>query len=130
MAINRSRGSHAAQNNVDGIASNGSDWVATVVLTDENGAQLTDVDADTWQMQIRENDTDTSALVTFSTADGTLTVTEGASETTLAIDVPQATIADLDGDYVIDVVSKAASGSRLTHRAHGNLTVRNAPIEF
>jgi hypothetical protein len=130
MALNRSRDSHAAQNTVSGLVSNGATWYETIILTDENGDQLVDVDADTWQFQFRCDAGSDSADLTLSTTDGTLTVTEGASSTTLLINVPQATISDLEGEYVADLVSKAASGSRLTHRAHGIVTFRSDPIAF
>lgn len=120
---------HAAQNTVNGVASNGSDWVLDVVITDQNGDPLTGVDGDTWQFQIRSDERESSTVKTFSTG-STLTVTEAEGQTTLSIAIPQASISDLCGDYIIDIVSKATSGGRLTHRAHGQLTVKNAPIEF
>ena len=130
MAINRSRESHAAQNTVTGLISNGATWYETITLTDETGAQLTGVAADTWQFQFRADAGSDTADLTLSTVGGTLTVTEGASSTTLLINVPQATIDDMEGEYVADLVSKDSSDSRLTHRAHGIVTFRSDPIAF
>lgn len=130
MALSRSRDTHAAQNTVTGLVSNGVTWVETVILTDQDGAQLTDVDADTWQFQFRADPESDSADLTLTTADGTLTVTEGASQTTLAINCAQSSLTNLEGDYVADLVSKAVADSRLTHRAHGIVTFRSDPIAF
>lgn len=129
MAITRTNGSHGAQNNVNGIISNGATWYETVLLTDENGDPLTGVDADTWQFQFRCDPSSDSADLTLTTADGTLTITESTT-TTMLINVPQASLADLDGDYTADLVSKAASDNRLIHRAHGTVTFRTDPIAF
>lgn len=126
MAINRSHQSHAAQNTVSGIVSNGATWYETIVLTDENGDPLTGVDADLWEFRFRcDGDSDTADL-TLTTTDGTLTVTE-STETTLLINVPVASISNLVGDYVADLKSTASVGGRITHRAHGVVTFRNDP---
>jgi len=130
MALNRARDIHAAQNTVRGIVSNGATWYETVLLTDENGAQLTGVSSDTWQFQFRKDPTSDAADLTLSTTAGTLTVTEGASTTTLLINVAQSALDDMEGDYVADLVSKATGDSRLTHRAHGIVTFRADPIAF
>lgn len=129
MAISRSAGSHGAQNNVNGVISNGVTWYETVTLTDENGDPLTGVDADTWQFQFRSDPSSDSADLTLSTTGGTLTITESTT-TTMLINVPQASLSSLEGDYTADLVSKAASDGRLIHRAHGIVTFRNDPISF
>lgn len=129
MALQRARDTHAAQNTVTGLVSNGVTWVETIILTDEDGNQLTGVASDTWQFQFRCDPQNDSADLTLSTTDATLTVTEGATQTTLAISVPQDSLSALEGDYVADLVSKTGAGV-LTHRAHGTVTFRNDPIAF
>lgn len=129
MATSRTSSSHGAQNNVSGIISNGATWYETVVMTDQNGDPLTGVDADTWQFQFRCNPDSQSPDLTLTTADGTLTITESTT-TTMLINVPQASLANMVGDYTADLVSKAASDGRLTHRAHGLVTFRNDPVAF
>lgn len=132
-SMSRGAGSHAAQCSVSGTVSNGVTWYETILLTDENGDQLTDVDDHTWQFQFRryeDNESADSSDLTLSTTAGTLTVTEGAETTTLVINVPQADLASLEGDYIADLVSKDPANSRLTHRAHGIITFREDPIAF
>lgn len=121
---------HGAQNNIAGVLSNGAAWYQTISLTDENGSPLTGVNADTWQFQFRCSSEDTSTILALSTTDGVLTVTEGADSTTMLINAPQSSLASMDGDYTVDLVSKAVSDGRLTHRAHGIVTFRNDPIAF
>lgn len=123
-------GAHAADNTVGGVISNGATWYETFQVKDQNGDDVTGLTSDTFQFQFRCSEDDDSAELTLSTTDGTLSVSESGGVTTVTINVPQATIADMDGDYVADLVSKAASNSRLTHRAHGVVTFRNSPIEF
>jgi hypothetical protein len=129
MALTRSPSNHAAQNSVTGTISNGVTWYETVILTDQDGVQLTGVDADIWQLQLRcDERSDTTDLV-LSTSDGTLTITEGAEQTTMLIDCAQSRLDSLEGDYVIDIVSKDSDG-RLTHRAHGVITIQESPVAF
>lgn len=129
MSLNRARDTHAAQNTVSGLISNGATWSETVILTDQNGAQLTGVASDTWQFQFRLDPEASAAELTLSTTAGTLAVTEGASSTTLTILASQSSISALEGDYAADLVSKTAGGT-ITHRAHGIVTFRADPIAF
>ena len=128
--MRRSAGSHAADNHVTGVISNGATWYETFQIKDQNGDDVTGLTSDTFQFQFRSSEDDDSAELTLSTTAGTLSVAESDGVTTVTINVPQATISNMDGDYVADLVSKAASDSRLTHRAHGVVTFRNDPIAF
>ena len=131
MAFSRtSTSEHAAHNTVSGVVSNGVTWVETVILTDQDGNQLTGVASDTWQFQFRCNEHNKATDLTLSTTDGTLTINEGDTQTTLNINVPQGTISGMCGDYVADLVSKAASDGTLTHRAHGLVTFRDSPVAY
>ena len=129
LARNRLNTDHSAQNNLEGFVSNGSDWSETLTIVDEDGDQVTGVGSDEWRMQFRPAELDTAATLTLTTTDSTLTITVGTT-TTLAIACPQASLTNLIGDYIVDIVSKAASDDALTHRAHGVVTFRNAPLAF
>lgn len=119
---------NAAQNIVSGFVSNGVTWVEDVLIVDGNGAQVTGISSDTFQFQFRKERDGASSLVLSTTA-GTLTITEGATQTTLSINVPQSSLSALTGDYFADLVSKTAGGT-LTHRAHGIITFLYDPIAF
>lgn len=120
---------HGAPYTISGVVSRNADWIESALLFDADGNQLTGVSADTWQLQLRCSEEDTSAALTLSTTAGTLTVTEGAT-TSLAIDCPKASMASLDGDYIADLVSKDSVTSDLTHRAHGVISFKTSPISF
>lgn len=130
MATARNTGPHGADNTVSGFISNGSTWVETILLTDQDGSPLTGIDSDEWRLQLREDEESTSAVLTLSTTDGTLDIAVETDRTLFSINVPQASLSDLEGDYVLDIVSKAASDETLRHIAHGVLTVRNDPIAY
>lgn len=125
----RGAGGHAAQNDVSGRISNGVTWYEDVKLVDQDGNQITGVDLDIWQFQFRKIRTDAADL-TLSTTAGTLTITEGATETILGIRAAQSVVSEMAGDYFADLVSKAASDDRLIHRAHGIVTFLDDPIAF
>lgn len=122
-------GGHSAQNTVSGEISNGATWYEDITITDDNGNQVTGIEDDEFQFQFRSEREGTADL-TLSTSGGELTVVEGASSTVLQIRVAQSALANMAGDYFADLVSKAASDSRLIHRAHGIVTFRNDPIAF
>lgn len=135
--LSRGAGGHGARSTITGTISNGVTWYEDVAITDENGNQVTGIDTDEFQLQIREN-RDSTAIKTFSTTDGagfgsatdTLTINEGASTTTLEIRISQADIDSLCGDYFIDLVSKAAADDRLIHWGHGMVSFTEDPVEF
>lgn len=128
--MRRGAGNHAADNHVTGVVSNGATWYETFQIKDQNGDDVTGLTSDTFQFQLRCSEDDDSADLTLTTADGTLAVSESGGVTTVTINVPAASLSEMDGDYIADLVSKAASDSRLTHRAHGVVTFRNDPISF
>ncbi len=126
LAPNKRRSSNPAQMTVSGSISNGADWVETLTIVDQDGAQVTGVGSDTWQIQLRDDPDDTAADLTLSTADD-LTITVGAT-TTLDIAASTSTVSALDaGDYTIDIASQTAGGVT-THRGHGRITVFGSPI--
>lgn len=128
--MRRGSGAHAADNTVAGTVSNGATWYETFQIKDQNGDDVTGLSSDTFQFQFRCSERDDSAVLTLSTTAGTLSVAESSGVTTVTINVPAASLSSMEGDYIADLVSKAASDSRLTHRAHGVVTFRNDPISF
>lgn len=120
---------HAAQQDLSGVISRGATWSETITIVDANGDQVTGVGSDEFRLQLRKYPEDEAVDLDLTTGDSELTVTVGGSSTTLAISAAQSTLSGLDvGDYVCDIVS--LSGSTLTHRAHGTVTVTNSPIAF
>lgn len=128
--MRRGSNSHAADNHVSGVVSNGATWYETFQIKGQNGDNVTGLTSDTFQFQFRCSGDDDSAELTLSTTAGTLSVAEADGATTVTINVPASSLSSMEGDYVADLVSKAASGGRLTHRAHGVVTFRNDPISF
>ena len=135
MPINSSRrsaGDTAARCIIDGEISNGVTWVEDVEITEDGTAIAGTPTSWTWTLTLRE-DYNTSAIFTATTSNY-LTITQGTDSTTLAIRVPKASIADLKGEYIIDL--KSLDGSDLTadsaglskHWGHGIVTVRNEPV--
>lgn len=136
MAVGRTSrsGDTGAQALLSGTISNGASWYEDVAMTEDGTAISGSPASWTWTMTFREEDTDDSAVLTLTTATGGgLTVTQGATETTLAIRVAKASLSDLDGDYVVDLKSLDTSDTtydsagRTRHWAHGIVTVRNEP---
>lgn len=127
LSPNRRQAANPAQMTISGSISNGSDWVETITITDADGAQITGVGSDTFALQFRDDPEDTAVDLSLTTATE-LTVTVGASTTTIAISADQATVSALDpGIYTVDLVSETSGGAS-THRAHGKVTVFGAPI--
>lgn len=128
LAPNLRRSSNPAQMTISGSISNGADWVETITITDQNGDQVTGVGSDTFELQFRCWPQDMTADVSFTTSSGDLTVTVGASSTTIAINVDAGDLSGLTaGDYEVNLVSEDSSGVS-THRAHGRVTVFGSPI--
>lgn len=128
------RGDSSAHAILSGTISNGVTWYEDVLMTEDGTAISGSPQNWTWTMTFRENFTDDSAVLTLTTASGEgLTISQGASSTTLQIRVAKADLADLDGDYVVDLKSLNTSDTtydsagRSRHWAHGIVTVRNEP---
>ena len=119
---------------LSGSISNGVTWYEDVAMT-EDGTAISGTPASwTWTMTFRESLEDDSAVLTLTTAaSGGLTISQGADATTLQIRVAKATIAPLEGDYIVDLKSLDTtdttydSAGRSIHWAHGVVTVRNEP---
>lgn len=124
-------GAHAI---LSGTISNGASWYEDVAMT-EDGAAISGSPASwTWTMTFRESTEDDTAVLTLTTAaSGGLTVTQGVTETTLAIRVSKSSISALEGDYILDLKSLDTSDTtydsegRSRHWAHGQVSVRNEP---
>lgn len=128
LTPNLRRSSNPAQMSISGSVSGGADWVETITITDQNGDQVTGVGSDTFVIQLRCAPEDTAPDISFSTSNSDLTVTVGASSTTIAISVDAGDLSGLiPGDYIIDLVSET-SGGVSTHRGHGRISVFNSPI--
>lgn len=127
LAPNLRRSSNPAQMSISGSISNGTDWVETITITDQDGAQVTGVGSDTFELQFRSWPDDLITFVSFTTG-GDMTVTVGASSTTIAINIDQSDLSGLcPGDYTVDLVSEDSSGVS-THRGHGQVTVFGSPV--
>lgn len=125
--MRRGAGNHAADNTVSGVISAGATWSETATIKDQNGDDVTGLTGHSFQFQFRRCSDDSPDL-TLSTAEGTLSISESEGVTTLTINVPQASLSSMCGDYIADLASK--TGSTITHRAHGIVTFRNDPVAF
>lgn len=114
---------------ISGVVSNNATWDEYIYFARSgDGLDLTGL---TFQLQLRECPNGTSAVLTLSTTDGQLVITDDTDEnpTILRINVPYSTISGLRGDYIADLVSKDGDG-KLTHWANGIVTFTQAPIAF
>jgi hypothetical protein len=112
---------------ISGTISNGATFRQDLEIK-ENGTFITDAPTFEWRMTFRK-DGDSPDL-TLSTTDGTLTVTNGADATNVAIVVAYTALSALEGDYICDLASLDTSTTPddLVHWAHGVVTFRYEPI--
>lgn len=124
----RQVGQTGAKGLISGMVSNGATWWQDLSIT-EDGTVITDADDWVWRMTFRKKVGDDPDL-TLTTADGTLTVSQGASATTIQIRVVYTALADLDGDYICDLASLDTSTTpdKLVHWAHGTVTFLDEPV--
>lgn len=131
MAISttvRGAGQTGARGILSGVIPNGATWWENVEIT-EDGTVVASADTWVWRMTIRE-DYDDSPVLTLTTADGTLTISQGSSSTTLQIRVAHTSLSDINGDYIVDLASMDTSTTpdRVIHWAHGIVTFRYEPV--
>lgn len=125
MASSRGSAPNPADNTVIGTIDIGETWKDDIAMT-LNGEPLTDVDDHVWTLTLYR-EPGASADLELSTADATLTVTEGAS-TLLSIRCASSRLSSLCGTYCIDVWSEDAGEtidgeSRKILRARGTASV-------
>lgn len=129
MTVRVDAGGSGALFEISGTVSNNATWDELIYFF-ENGSGM-DISDKSFQIQIREDSPDTSALVTLSTAAGDLVITndDGGNPTILRINVPYTAISSLQGDYIVDLVSKD-SNNTLVHFGHGVVLFRQSPVAF
>lgn len=132
LSPNLRRSSNPAQMSISGGISTGADWNETITITDGDGAQVTGVSSDDFELQFRSwplcPPSDILSYLTLTSSGGDLTVTEGASATTIAISVDAGDLSGLyPGDYQVDLISESSAGTS-THRGSGRVTVFGSPI--
>jgi hypothetical protein len=128
MSLARTAGSSGALFTMAGEISNNVTWDEYIYfLEDGTGMVLTGL---SFQLQFREGEGE-DAVLTLSTSGGELVITndDASSPTILRINVPYTTISGLDGEYIVDLVSKDVS-DKLTHWAHGVVMFRSNPVAF
>lgn len=122
ITVARTNGRVGYRYQITGEVSKNSIWSQTLDFpSDGNSLTLTGLAV---QITFRNLKTDASAVLTLSTADGQVTVTDADTLTILA------SADDLSGldtsPYVVDIATQ--SGSDVTHLAHGEqIMVRNNP---
>ena len=123
-------GTTGAHGIIRGSISNGATWYKDLLIT-ENGTAIAGTPASwVWQLNLRSFP-DNTVVLGLTTADGTLTVSQGATATTIQIRVVYTTMNGIDpGNYLIDLASldDTATPARLIHWAHGVVTVRHEPV--
>ena len=125
----RQPGQTGARGMISGVISNGATWWEDVELT-EDGTVITSADTWVWRMTFRESGNEDSTVLTLTTADSTLTISQGADATTLQIRVAYTALSAMEGDYICDLASLDTSTTpdKVVHWASGVVTFRNEPI--
>lgn len=125
-------GNTAARGIISGEISNGATWIEDIEIT-EDGTAIAGTPASwTWTLTLRE-DSETTAILTLTTTDSTLSISQGTDATTLQIRCPQSSLTNLRDDYIIDIRSQdtsdvtVESGGKIIHWAHGSVTMLNEP---
>lgn len=126
MAATSRLGNSSARFNVNGVVSSGASWIETYNFQVDGEVIDDDADVWTWQFNFRKC-YDGAPDLSLSTADGTLTVTNGDDATSFAINAPPTILAAMEGDYIADIAYEDGDGNRV-HWAHGMVTFRNEPI--
>lgn len=112
--------STAADFLVNGELSNGATWQETFTLSID-GAEITNADTSSWRFIFKKCD---GGSVDLTLSSGTeITITQNTTETIFVIDCPQSSLANLCGDYFVDLVQK--DGSDIFHRMNGRMTVND-----
>lgn len=124
----RQVGQTGARGLISGTISNGATIWEDVEIT-EDGTVIANADTWEWRMTFRETDDDAPAL-TLSTTDGTLTIAQGATATTLQIRVVYTALSAIEGDYICDLASldTTTTPDKLVHWGHGMVTFRDEPV--
>lgn len=125
MPVTPRNGRSSARFIISGYVSTGASWIEQYSFQ-VDGAAIADADTFEWQFNFRTAYGDAPSL-SLSTTDGTLTITQGADSTTIAISVPYSSLSSLEGDYIADLAYTDGSSNRF-HWAHGTVTFRNEPI--
>lgn len=121
-----SRHGTGAKGIISGTVSNGATWRETLEIA-ENGTFITGAPTFVWRMIFSKDGT---PELTLSTADGTLTVTNGSDSTSIAIVVAYTSLSALEGDYDCNIASLDTSTNPddLVHWANGVVTFRDEPL--
>lgn len=114
-----------AQFLLNGTVSTGATWSESYSFS-VSGAPITDADDFTWQFNFRPS-YEEAVVLSLSTTDATLTITQGGEATALGIAAPYTSLSALDGDYIADIVYETVAGARV-HFAHGIVTFRYEPL--
>lgn len=124
IALSPARKFSAARYTMVGELSQNADWVQTLELpADGNTVSIT---GQSIEITFRENDTDTSSVLTISTADSQISITDAD---TIAINATADVMSALDqGRYVVDMASSNAGV--ITNWAHGVIAVQASPVNF
>lgn len=117
-------GRTGAKGIIDATVSNGADWIESFKI-DVAGAQISGADTSVWQLNVRDDSG--TVVLTATTADSTLTVTQNTTYTLFDISVAQADIDDLEGDYTLDLAEQTAA-SKIVHWLHGTISFYDEPV--
>lgn len=121
IALARQKKFSGARYSIIGELSRYAEWVQTLELpADDNTVSIS---GQTVEITFREREDDTSAILTVSTTDSQITITDAD---TLSISVDYTVISALVLDeYVVDL--RSSVGGVITHWGHGIVPVRQNP---
>jgi hypothetical protein len=124
IALSPARKFSGARYTLVGVLSQNADWVQTLELpADGSSVSIT---GQTVQITFRECEDDSSAVLTVSSTDSQISITDAD---TLAISVTATVMSALTKSrYVVDLASSV--GGVVTHWAHGVVPVETAPVSF
>lgn len=129
---------NSARGKISGSIAGNANWHEDLTITEDGTAISGSPTGWEWRLVLRDGPTDnSSAVLTLTTIDNagpsgvdTLTISQGASATTVQIRVPYTTIQGIDaGDYYATLGSKDTD-SRVIAWAAGIVTITDEPAIF
>lgn len=128
-SMSRGKGSTGALFDLSGVVANNATWSEDIYFSEDGSAM--DISGLDFKLTLRCDPESTTADLTLSTDDGTLSVeTDDASvDSILRITVPASSISGYVGDYQADLASQD-SLSTVQLWASGTITFRQNPVSF
>lgn len=127
--LRRTAGGTGAECILSGDISIYAKWTEDIYFRDPESGDGEDISGLSFYLQFRVDPSQTSADVTLSTVDGTLSIQEdsGSVDSILRISAAAGTFSNYEGDMIADLVAVDQNDNE-THYAHGIVTFHNDPV--